>query len=136
MKFEKVINFRDLSSGSSSSNDLVYLLPPSRIYRSGCISKASHNDVQALQQLLNIKTYIDLRSKTEIKNDSNINNAVFDGFTKQFFTSTMSQVQLNGHVTDKTNAKGICWFTPLISEFQIVLAIFLKMTILTKVSKR
>lgn len=63
IELTKVKNARDLSSVRNSP------IPSNRIYRTGRISDASPQDIKALFHERNIKTLVDLRSPTELKED-------------------------------------------------------------------
>jgi len=67
--FEKIKNARDLSSAYNNSN-----IAPNRVYRMGRVSDASTTDINTLINEIGIKTLIDLRSPTELKDDPNVDN--------------------------------------------------------------
>jgi len=66
--FEKINNARDLSSGCENT------IQSNRVYRMGRVSDASTNDVNRLVNDIGMKTLIDLRSPTELKDDPNVDN--------------------------------------------------------------
>ena len=73
---EKVKNARDLASTPNSP------IQPGRLYRMGRVSDATVNDIQLLFQELGIKTLVDLRSPTELKDDTTLlRKEVFGEFT-------------------------------------------------------
>jgi hypothetical protein len=75
--FDKVKNARDLASVRNSP------VRPGRIYRMGRIGDASDDDVRKLMEELNIRTLVDLRSPTELKDDpSLLRPQVFASFTE------------------------------------------------------
>ena len=76
LPLEKVKNARDLASVQNSP------VLPNRIWRMGRLSDATAADVQLLLRELNIRTLVDLRSPTELKDDPTLlRDAVFQNFT-------------------------------------------------------
>lgn len=73
--FKTIRNVRDVASVSP-------LLRPSRLYRCGMPSNASPSDAASFVSELGIKTLVDLRSGTELREDEGLlSNDVYDGFT-------------------------------------------------------
>eukprot|EP00978_Attheya_sp_CCMP212_P006507 scaffold14961_cov33-Attheya_sp.AAC.1 len=76
LHLEKVKNARDLNSVKNSP------IKAGRLIRLGRVSDASEVDIQTLFQELGVKTLVDLRSPTELKDDPTLENPkVFDNFT-------------------------------------------------------
>lgn len=76
-----VLNARDLASCQNS------LIQPGRIFRAGRLSEADPDDVHVLMDELQIKTLVDLRSPTELKDDLNLMRPdVFGNFTSIVWT--------------------------------------------------
>lgn len=74
--FEQVKNARDLSSAKNSP------IKPGCIYRMGKVSDATRKDTEFLRNVFGVKTLIDLRSPTELKEDPALHsNAIFKDFT-------------------------------------------------------
>jgi len=67
--FEKIKNSRDIASAKESSN-----IRAGRVYRMGRVSDATASDIDILLNDIHIKTLIDLRSPTELKDDPNVDN--------------------------------------------------------------
>lgn len=63
LPLQKVKNARDLASVKNS------LIQPNRIIRTGRVSDATMEDLDLLQSKIGIKTLVDLRSYTELKDD-------------------------------------------------------------------
>lgn len=75
LPFGNVKNARDLASVPNSR------IRPGRVFRMGRLSDASESDIKLLKQL-NIRTLVDLRSPTELKDDSALlREEVFNEFT-------------------------------------------------------
>ena len=73
--FENVKNCRDLASPTGS------VVQPNRLFRMGRLSDATEKDIELLQQELKIKTIVDLRSPTELKDDETLHREqVFGDF--------------------------------------------------------
>lgn len=74
--FDKIKNARDLASVANSP------IKPGRIFRMGRVSDATEKDIALLLEELDIKTLVDLRSPTELKDDPTLlREAVFQNFT-------------------------------------------------------
>jgi protein tyrosine/serine phosphatase len=75
LPFRNVKNARDLASVRNSR------IRPGRVFRMGRLSDASQSDIKLLKQL-NIRTLVDLRSPTELKDDpALLREDVFSEFT-------------------------------------------------------
>jgi protein tyrosine/serine phosphatase len=75
LPFSNVKNARDLASVRNSR------IKPGRVFRMGRLSDASESDIKLLKQL-NIRTLVDLRSPTELKDDTALlRDEVFNEFT-------------------------------------------------------
>lgn len=76
INFEKVKNARDLASVRNSP------IQPCRLIRTGRISDATEKDLDVLHDELGIRTLVDLRSPTELKDDLTLDrHEVFGEFT-------------------------------------------------------
>ena len=76
LPLEKVKNARDLASCARSP------VVPNRIYRTGRVSDATGGDIEMLFGKLGLKTLVDLRSPTELREDPMTDReAVFENFT-------------------------------------------------------
>ena len=79
--FGKVKNARDLASVNSSP------VLKGRIFRMGRVGDATDSDINVLMSGLGMKTLIDLRSPTELKDDNKVlRDAVFGSFTDVVWT--------------------------------------------------
>jgi protein tyrosine/serine phosphatase len=75
-KFEKVKNARDLSSVRNCP------IKSGRMIRTGRVSDATENDLDILNNQIGVKTLVDLRSLTELKDDLTLDRPeVFGDFT-------------------------------------------------------
>ena len=76
LKLEHVLNARDLATCKNSP------IKPGKIFRTGRLSDASDQDIQLLMETLQLKTLVDLRSPTELKEDESLMRTdVFQNFT-------------------------------------------------------
>jgi len=66
---------RDLCTASSSVN-----IVNSKIFRTGCVSKASEADINHVANELGIKVWVDLRSPAEFDEDESKNSRIYNGF--------------------------------------------------------
>lgn len=81
LPLETVKNARDLASVTNSP------ILPNRVFRMGRISDASADDCKLLLNDINIKTLVDLRSPTELKDDPTLEREeVFNGFVSLVWT--------------------------------------------------
>jgi len=80
--FDCIENARDLSSIGHSP------VKPGRILRMGKVSNASDKDADILLNELKIKTLVDLRSRTELKDDTTLNN---ENIVKNYTTIVWSE---------------------------------------------
>ena len=81
LNLEKVKNARDLSTVQGSP------ILPGRLYRMGRVSDATPHDIDMLMKDINIKTLVDLRSPTELKDDPTLQREeVFQDFTTMVWT--------------------------------------------------
>jgi hypothetical protein len=112
---QKVKNARDLASTTNSP------IQPGRLYRMGRISDATDSDIQLLFQELGLKTLVDLRSPTELKDDATLlRKEVFGDFTDimwmergrgkegclKVLSPGQSPVKSKKRTTSTTNSKG------------------------------
>lgn len=83
LPFEKIKNARDLASCQGSP------IKPNRILRMGRVSDATKTDLDVLFGELQIKTLVDLRSPTELKDDPTLERQeVFGDFVSVVWTET------------------------------------------------
>ena len=75
LPLQKVKNARDLASANNSP------VKPGKIYRMGRLGDATAQDQQLLWNEIGIKTLVDLRSPTELKEDPALLSDVFCNFT-------------------------------------------------------
>lgn len=75
LPLQKVKNCRDLASTNGSP------VKPGRLFRMGRVGDATDEDQQLLFDKLGIKTLVDLRSPTELKDDTALKASLFDNFT-------------------------------------------------------
>lgn len=75
----KVKNCRDLATTTNSP------VRPGSVFRSGRLGSATSDDQKLLFNEMNIKTLVDLRSPTELKDDPELNADVFANFTDLFW---------------------------------------------------
>ena len=76
LKLQQVLNARDLSTCKNSP------IKPGKLFRTGRLSEASASDIQLLMDRLQLKTLVDLRSPTELKDDQALMRTdVFGNFT-------------------------------------------------------
>ena len=81
LPFDQVKNARDLASVANSP------VKPATIYRMGRVSDATASDLKVLMDDIGIKTLIDLRSPTELKDDPTLEREeVFGNFTSIVWT--------------------------------------------------
>jgi len=80
LPLQKVKNARDLSSVRNSP------IKPGRVYRIGRVSDATTDDLKILFDDIGVKTLVDLRSPTELKDDPTLEREeVFENFTDMVF---------------------------------------------------
>lgn len=80
LPLQKVKNARDLASVRNSP------IKPGRVYRIGRVSDATKEDMQILFGDIGVKTLVDLRSPTELKDDPTLEREeVFANFTDMVF---------------------------------------------------
>lgn len=75
LKLERVLNARDLSTCEHSP------IIPGRVYRTGKLSEASEHDMKLLMEEVGLKTIVDLRSATELKDDTHLGAPIYGNFT-------------------------------------------------------
>ena len=79
LKLEKVKNARDLVSAVTADKPIIQ---PGRVFRMGRVSDATEEDISLLMDELDLRTLVDLRSPTELKDDPTLlRSAVFSNFT-------------------------------------------------------
>ncbi len=88
LPLEKVKNARDLASPRNSP------IKPGRVYRIGRVSDATEHDLEILFGQIGIKTLVDLRSPTELKDDPTLEREeVFANFTDMVFYENGNKVK-------------------------------------------
>jgi len=91
IEMEGIKNVRDLSSVEGSP------IAPKLLYRAGMLSNATPSDIATLQTQLDIKTLVDLRSLTELKEDLSLSSSpVYDGFTDVQWSSRRTLREVRG----------------------------------------
>mmetsp|Transcript_13358 Transcript_13358/g.22256 ORF Transcript_13358/g.22256 Transcript_13358/m.22256 type:complete len:294 (-) Transcript_13358:1933-2814(-) len=80
VKLDNVKNMRDLSTAAPG-------IAPARIIRTGCVSRATSDDITEMKEKFNFKAFLDLRSPAEIEEDEHINSQVYSGFHDYQFDS-------------------------------------------------
>ena len=73
--FDDIKNMRDIAQATTTVK-----VVPSKIFRTGCVSKASDADITKAIDAMGIKTWIDLRSPAELEEDEHLNSKIYDGF--------------------------------------------------------
>mmetsp|Transcript_15541 Transcript_15541/g.26242 ORF Transcript_15541/g.26242 Transcript_15541/m.26242 type:complete len:443 (-) Transcript_15541:172-1500(-) len=88
LPLEKVKNARDLASTENSP------IKPGRVYRIGRVSDATEQDLEILYGQIGVKTLVDLRSPTELRDDPTLEREeVFAGFTDMVFYENGNKVK-------------------------------------------
>ena len=88
LPLQKVKNARDLASVRNSP------VKPGRVYRIGRVSDATPEDLDILYGEIGIKTLVDLRSPTELKDDMTLErDEVFSNFTDMVFYESRGLVK-------------------------------------------
>ena len=112
IKFDKIKNARDLASVRNSP------IKPNRVYRMGKLSSATARDIElalddscTLENALHIRTIIDLRSPTELKEDEELHRReVFGKFTTmdweegkrtKYLSNSGNAKHFNAHITER-----------------------------------
>mmetsp|Transcript_28457 Transcript_28457/g.47825 ORF Transcript_28457/g.47825 Transcript_28457/m.47825 type:complete len:338 (-) Transcript_28457:126-1139(-) len=80
VKLDNVKNMRDLSTAAPG-------IAPAKIIRTGCVSRATSDDITEMKEKFNFKAFLDLRSPAEIEEDEHINSQVYSGFHDYQFDS-------------------------------------------------
>jgi len=101
LPLEKVKNARDLASAHNSP------ILPGRVFRIGRVSDATENDLEVLFNQNQVKTLVDLRSPTELKDDPTLERPeVFSNFTDMVFYERGRMVkELRGEETRMNQKK-------------------------------
>ena len=73
--FDDIKNMRDIAKATTTVK-----VAPSKIFRTGCVSKASDADITKALDAMGIKTWIDLRSPAELAEDEHLDSKIYDGF--------------------------------------------------------
>lgn len=127
---ENVKNFRDIQSASPRINIL-----PSKLFRTGCMSKASDLDSSCILKDLNVKSLVDLRSPKELEDDEMLHTStVYDGCMNYRYDKKMQEwkedgVTLNGALAKDPSAQNNGrkrFFVSLMSESLIKRGVFLR----------
>ncbi len=99
--FQKIKNARDLSSTTPSSP-----IQPNRIVRTGRISDATESDLAVLNNDIQIKTLVDLRSYTELKDDPVLDREeVFGEFKDLVWDERKNSVKVLGEGRSRVEKK-------------------------------
>merc|ERR1719428_960272 len=108
---DSILNMRDFGCCACGA------IAAGKVYRTGCVSQASDNDIESLQNNLGIRTFIDLRSLPELDEDEFLHSEVYKGYECmewQAHTRTYEPVSFN------EDDKGSCgrkrYFISLIHE--------------------
>jgi protein tyrosine/serine phosphatase len=117
---ECVKNMRDVSTASSQVS-----IKPTKLFRTGCVSKASSVDTTCIRDKLGIKVLIDLRSPAEVEEDVNIHGDVYQGFQTLNFDkkSSLFVADKNSQSVDGKRR----YFISLMSESLIKKGVFLRL---------
>ena len=120
-KLDNIKNMRDVSTAVSGR------IKPAKIFRTGCVSKASDSDKKCVLGELGVKTLIDLRSPAELHEDEDINSDVYKGFQNfNYDKKTMSFVPDSS--TDALSSSGKKrYFISLMSESLIKKGVFFRL---------
>ena len=127
---ENVKNFRDIQSASPRINIL-----PSKLFRTGCMSKASDLDSSCILKDLNVKSLVDLRSPKELEDDEMLHTStVYDGCMNYRYDKKMQEwkedgVTLNGALAKDPSAQNNGrkrFFVSLMSESLIKRGVFFR----------
>eukprot|EP01039_Chlorochromonas_danica_P002444 gene2444-2678_t len=101
LPLEGIKNIRDLSTALPS-------IIPKRLYRTGCLSKASPSDLDYLQREgIEFKTLIDLRSDDELEKDSELFGGIYEGFANYFYNRKLQCLVHTGPPLDVSPKKRI-----------------------------
>eukprot|EP01036_Dinobryon_divergens_P030570 gene30570-39835_t len=73
VNLNNIKNLRDLSSVVGNAR-------PTKILRTGCVSKASDEDIEYLKNNIDFRVLVDLRSPAEIEEDEHLYSKVYNGF--------------------------------------------------------
>jgi len=127
---ENVKNFRDIQSASPRINIL-----PSKLFRTGCMSKATDLDSSCILKDLNVKSLVDLRSPKELEDDEMLHTStVYDGCMNYRYDKKMQEwkedgVTLNGALAKDPSAQNNGrkrFFVSLMSESLIKRGVFFR----------
>lgn len=90
---QNIKNIRDLSTASE-----ITAMLQNKIFRTGCVSKASDEDARFIRDEVQFRALIDLRSHTELEEDENLKASVYEGYSNYHYNKKTSSFEL-----DKTN---------------------------------
>jgi protein tyrosine/serine phosphatase len=118
LPLEAILNMRDLGTAAPSH------VMGSHLYRCGCVSKASKNDVALLRDELGVGCFIDLRSQPELEEDEGLNSEVYEGFGRSVY-DPKSNVWA---VDDSESVHGkMRYFISVMSESVVMRGIFFRL---------
>ncbi len=121
IQLDNIKNMRDIASSSVTS------IKPGTIYRTGCVSKASENDIQLCNNL-KVKTWIDLRSEAELHEDENLhNNKIYNDFKSFTYDKRLGQFKPLDKDTKLSPSDKRRYFISLMSESLIKKGVFFRL---------
>lgn len=121
IQLDNIKNMRDIASSSVTS------IKPGIIYRTGCVSKASDNDIQLCNNL-KVKTWIDLRSEAELHEDENLHsNKVYNDFKSFTYDKKIGQFKPLDKDTKLSHSDKRRYFISLMSESLIKKGVFFRL---------
>ncbi len=119
IQFDDIKNMRDICTATKTVQ-----VTPSKIFRTGCVSKASDADISKAINAMGIKTWIDLRSPAELAEDEHLNSKVYEGFQNYRYNKKRGEFVPDGAV-DANNKRR--YFVSLMSESLIKKGIFFRL---------
>jgi len=125
----EIKNMRDLSSAISNSNAHM---SKGKIYRTGCVSKASVSDIDCCNNVLGINAYIDLRSDKELEEDEHLNSKIYEGCTNYYYDKRSDQFQISKDPKEIAIGNKKRFFISLMSESLIKKGTFFRLSTRSK----
>jgi hypothetical protein len=119
--FEKIVNFREILQSSSHNFS-------GKLFRSGSVTKGTLVDVTRLKEQIGIKTFIDLRSPLEIREDRQNMTSHFQEFS---FISAKNIINPSNLLHNNSNEK-VTYSIPLVTEKQAAYSIFHRLSLKNK----
>lgn len=122
--FDGILNMRDLAGATSTIP-----FTSSKLYRCGCVSKASNSDCARLSKEMQMQSLIDLRSEKEWEEDEHLHGTVYNGHTDLVFDVKKGiYTDRQGNAVDVAAISGPRrYFVPLTSESLIKKGTFKKL---------